>query len=348
MARRRLLAIVAMGAGLCGLAGCGKSSGDAVCRDGEATETGLRVTAGTDEYFYAVDGGGRQVGYQRAGQVLALPPGDYRVKINNSQRGVTVRAGRVTTCTAGDVRVTGGTDAYFYILDTLGTQLSYQRIGGLLSVLPGRYLVKVNNSRSGFEVHGGDTVTLPAGTVSVAGTTDEYYYVLDTLGTQLAYERLGRLLDVFPGGYVLKLNNATARTAVSASDTMMLRSGTLSALGTTDEYYYVLDTAGTQLGYARLGSATSYLPGRYRVKVNNADTLVAVPADSSTRVATGTVVVHGAGTEYYYVNDATGRQLSYSRLGAPLALLPGSYSVKLGQRMTTVSVAAGATVIARP
>jgi hypothetical protein len=343
-----MAAIVAMGAGLCGLAGCGKSSGDAVCRDGEAAETGLRVTAGTDAYFYALDAGGRQVGYQRPGQVLALQPGDYRVRINDSQRGVSVRAGRVTTCTAGDVRVTGGTDAYFYVLDTLGTQLSYQRIGGLLSVLPGRYLVKVNNSRVALEVIGGDTVTLPAGTVSVAGATDEYYYVQDTLGTQLAYERLGRLLDVFPGEYIVKLNNATARAAVSASDTTMLRSGTLSALGTTDEYYYVLDTAGTQLGYARLGNATSYLPGRYRLKVNNVDTLVAVPANDSTRVTTGTVVVHGAGTEYYYVHDAAGRQLNYSRLGAPLALLPGSYSVKLGQRMTTVSVTAGATVIARP
>jgi hypothetical protein len=259
-----------------------------------------------------------------------------------------VRSWRITTCTAGDVRVTGGTDAYFYVLDTLGTQLSYQRIGRLLSVLPGRYLVKVNNSGSGLQVHGADTVTLPAGTVSVAGTTDEYYYVLDTLGTQLAYERLGRLLDVFPGGYLVKLNNATARAAVSASDTMTLRSGTLSALGTTDEYYYVLDTARTQLGYARLGSPTAYLPGRYRVKVNNVDTLVALSADDSARVATGTVVVHGDGTEYYYVLDAAGRQLSYARLGASLALLPGSYSVRLGQRMTTVSVAAGATVIARP
>ncbi|MDO8665643.1 MAG: hypothetical protein Q7J79_03465, partial [Gemmatimonadales bacterium] len=199
MVRRRMAAIVAMGAGLCGMAGCGKASGDAVCRDGEAPETGLRVTAGTDTYFYAMDAGGRQVGYERAGQVLALQPGDYRVKINNSQRGVSVRAGRVTTCTAGDVRVTGGTDAYFYVLDTLGAQLAYQRIGGILSLLPGRYLVTVNQTRSGLEVHGADTVTLSAGTVSVAGATDEYYYVLDTLGTQLAYERLGRLLDVFPG-----------------------------------------------------------------------------------------------------------------------------------------------------
>lgn len=348
MARRRTAVIVAIFVGLCGLAGCGKASGDAVCRDGEAPETGLRVTAGTDAYFYAVDPGGRQVGYQRAGQVLALQPGDYRVKINDSQRGVSVRAGRVTTCTAGDVRVTGATDAYFYVLDTLGTQLSYQRIGGLLSVLPGRYVVKVNNSRSGLEVRGSDTVTLPAGTLSVAGATDEYYYVLDTLGTQLAYDRLGRLLDVFPGAYVAKLNNATTRAAVAASDTMMLRSGTVAALGTTDEYYYVLDTAGTQLGYARLGNATAYLPGRYRVKVNNVDTPVALAAGDSIRVATGTVVVHGAGTEYYYVLDATGRQLGYNRLGASLALLPGSYAIKLGQRTTTVSVAADAAVIARP
>lgn len=348
MARRRVAAMVALGAGLCCLAGCGKSSGDTVCRDAEAAETGLRVTAGTDAYFYALDAGGRQVGYQHAGQVLVLEPGHYRVKINDSQRAASVRAGRVTTCTAGDVRVTGGTDAYFYVLDTLGNQIAYQHIGGLLSMLPGRYLAKVNNSRVGLEVHGADTVTVPAGTVSVAGTTDEFYYVLDTLGTQLAYEKLGRPLDVLPGAYIVKLNNFTVRTAVRASDTSALRSGTLAALGTTDEYYYVLDTARTQLGYARLGTPTSYLPGRYRVKLNNADTLVAVAADDSIRVATGTVVVHGAGTEYWYVQDPAGRQLNYSRLGAPLALLPGSYSVKLGQRVTPVSVVAGATVIARP
>lgn len=331
-----------------GAAGCADRATDAVCRDGEAPVAGLRVTAGTDAYFYAMDVNGRQVGYQRVGQVLELPPGEYRVRVNDSQRATTVRAGRVTTCVAGEVRVTGATQEYFYVLDTLGNQVTYQRLGQLQSLLPGRYVARVNTTRVPLAVGGADTVSLAAGTITVAGATDEYFYLNDTLGTQLAYNRLGQPLDAFPGEYVVKLNNATIRATVRASETTTLQSGTIAALGSTDEYYYVLDTAGTQLGYARLGAPTSYLPGRYRVRVNQTDTAAAVAAGDSTRVVTGTVVVHGTGTEYYYVDDASGRQLGYSRLGAALALVPGSYRVRLGQRSTTVSVPAGGTVVARP
>ena len=147
---------------------------------------------------------------------------------------------------------------------------------------------------------------------------------------------------------MIKLNNGTAGASVRAGETTTLRAGTLAALGTTDAYYYVLDTAGTQLGYNRLGLASSYLPGRYRMRVNNSDTVVAVEADRAAQVATGTLVVNGPGTDYYYVLDATGRQLGYSRMSTPLSFLPGSYSVRLGGRTTSASVRADSAAVARP
>lgn len=328
------------------LVSCGGEPADEICVTGDAPETGLRVTGGTDAYFYAHDANGRQVGYESLNRVLALQPGEYFAVLNATRRAVTVRSGSVTTCTAGAVRVTGTTDEYYYLLDTVGTQLAYNSLGRFLSVMPGSYTAKLNNTTSRLVVGAGDTTELASGTITAEGTTDEYYYVLDTVGTQLGYNTLGRPLSFFPGPYTVKVNNTTTRTEVRAGAAAAVRSGTLVATGTTNQYFYILDTAGTQLGYQSLGRAMSYLPGRYRLRVTSMDTAVAVAAGESTQVTTGTLVVAGQGSEYYYVDDAAGRQLHYGSLGTATALLGGQYSVRVAGRSAPATVTPGATTTA--
>jgi len=115
-------ALIAMALVSAGLLSCGGEPANEICRIGEAPETGLRVTAGTDAYFYAHDANGRQLGYETLNRVLTLPPGDYYAVLNKTRRPVTIRSGSVTTCTAGDVRVAGTTNEYYYvtIFDLLG------------------------------------------------------------------------------------------------------------------------------------------------------------------------------------------------------------------------------------
>lgn len=339
-------ALIAMALVSAGLLSCGGEPANEICRIGEAPETGLRVTAGTDAYFYAHDANGRQLGYETLNRVLTLPPGDYYAVLNKTRRPVTIRSGSVTTCAAGDVRVAGTTNEYYYVLDTVGTQLAYQTVGQFLSLLPGPYAATLNATRTRLEVLPGDTTELASGTLVVEGTTTEYYYVIDTLGTQLAYHEMGGPLGFFPGRYVVKVNNTTTNAEVDAGAAGVIRSGTMIVQGTTDQYYYVLDTTGTQLGYQQLGRSMAYLPGRYRVRVTSVDTAVSVQAGESTQVATGTLLVSGTGSDYYYVDDAAGRQLHYANFGTPTALLRGQYTVRVGGSRATATVTPGQTTTA--
>jgi hypothetical protein len=349
MSRDRALVVIAALLSSVGNASCGGEPADETCRTGQAPEMGLRVTGGTDAYFYAHDINGRQIGFEVLNRVLTLEPGEYFAVLNATRRRVSIRSGSLTTCTAGDVRVIGTTDEYYYVLDTLGTQLAFQTMGRFLSLLPGTYTARLNNTTSRLTVGAGDTTELASGTAVVEGSTDEYYYVLDTVRTQLAFNTLGRPLGFFPGTYTVKVNNTTTRAEVRAGTAATVRSGTLVARGTTDQYFYVLDTAGTQLGFQQLGRAMAYLPGRYGLRVTSMDTAVSVQAGESTQVATGTLVVTGQGSDYYYLDDPSGRQLHFATLGTPTALLGGRYSVRVGRRTATASVTPGqTTTTARP
>ena len=59
------------------------------------------------------------------------------------------------------------------------------------------------------------------------------------------------------------------------------------------------------------------------------------------------MTVKGAGAEHYYVLDPSGGQLGYQKLGQPLALPAGKYSVKVGEQTRPVSIAAGAPTVLR-
>ncbi|HUF12608.1 MAG TPA: hypothetical protein VMN78_05895 [Longimicrobiales bacterium] len=312
----------------------------AVCRSEPGPESGLRVNAVSDAYFYADAPGGAQAGYALGGGVVPLEPGEYVARLNNTRQPVTVEGGQVTTCETATIDVAGTTSEYWYLLDTLSAQLGYSLLDGSLGVFPGRYTIRVNNTHQSVTADARNTVSLATGTIRVAGATSEYFYVLDQNGQQLAYSLLGEPLSLLPGSYRARVNNTLAPFTIEGGRATTLTAGTVLATGTTSEYYYVLDTAGEQLGYALLGNASSYLPGTYTVRLNNRTTPIEVSGGDSTVVRTGTVVVEGKDREYYYVLDDAGTQLGYSLLGRPMSMLPGEYRVRVGERTDPVTVVA--------
>ena len=343
MAWRRLHSFVSVVASTCGIAGC-SSDVPGICDFEDAEEAGLRVMTADDAYFYADDEDGTQVGYDHGGAVLALEPGVYSARLNGSRHPVEIRRGQVTRCVTATLKVEGGTDEYYYVLDTLSTQLSYARLGQPISLFPGQLLVRLNNTVSATALRPGDTTEIAAATFQVTGSTDEYYYVLDEdAGRQLAYAKLGQPMSLFSGRYKSKVNNSLASFTLEAGDTTELASGTVLGTGTTDEYYYVLDTAGTQLGYARLGTGSAYLPGTYRLRLINNDVPLTVEGGQTLEIVTGTLMVSGSETDYYYILDSDGTQLGYKRLNTPASLLPDTYMVRVGDRTDSVTISAEST-----
>jgi hypothetical protein len=319
-----------------------------VCRAEPGTEAGLRVNAPSDAYFYADAPGGQQAGYALGGNMVTLEPGAYVARLNDTRFAVTIEEGQVTTCSAAMIDVDGSTSEYWYLLDSLGTQLGYATLGSPLGVFPGRYTIKVNNTYVSVTAQAHAVHPVATGTAVVQGTTSEYFYVLDPNGQQLAYSTLGNPVSLLPGSYRVRLNNTHAPLTVEPGRPAVLTAGSVVATGSTSEYYYVHDAAGEQLGYATLGSPASFLPGTYALRVNNRRTPIEIAAGQATVVPTGTVNVEGPSGEYYYVLDESGQQLGYSTLGTPLSLLPGAYRVRVGDRMAEVMVVANQNAVPAP
>ena len=230
---------------------------------------GVQVMAATDSYFYAFDGAGKQIAYQGANRLLPLKPGDYQIKINNTTHPVSVQSKTLAKCASGTVLGTGKTDEYYYIFDGAGTQLAYEKLGKALSLFPGKYQGRLNNTSTPVDVSPNATIELKSGLLDVLGSTDEYYYVFNSTGTQLAYNKLGKALSFVEGAYSAKINNVAIPVRMDPSRTNEYQTGTLTVKGSGSDYYYVFDGNGTQLGYNKLNQALSFPAGSYSVKVGN-------------------------------------------------------------------------------
>lgn len=332
------------------LAGCKKTPlPDSLCSDEPLPSTAavpsgqgaIEVLASTDTYFYVFDGAGKQLGSHAVNGVLAVNPGDYRVKVNNSVHAVTAQAATLRKCQTGAVLVSGKTDEYYYILDGAGTQLASAHLGASLSLFPASYRIRLNNADATADVAAGSTTELRTGTVNVQADTDEYYYVFDSGAKQLASGHVGRATSLFAGTYTLKVNNTQAQGDVRAGEELSIPTGTLVVRGSTDEYYYVFDTAGTQLASAHLERPLALFPGSYSVKVNNTKAPATVAAATATEINTGSLVLQGTTDEYYYVFDTAGNQLASAHLARSVSLVPGEYLAKVNGAPVPVRVEAG-------
>jgi 6,7-dimethyl-8-ribityllumazine synthase len=252
-------------------------------------ESGLgavQVMGTTSDYFYLRDSASKQVASGTLNRAVGVRPGEYTALLNNSTHTVFVEDGKLTKCGCGSVQVAGGTDEYYYVLDSAGKQLASATLGKATSLFPGTYTIKLNNTTAPAEIKSGGPTTLQAGLLEVTGATDEYYYVLDSAGTQLASAGLQKRTALFPGTWTVKVNNTTVPIATKPGETVAAQTGALIVRGATGEYYYVLNDAGTQLASAQLDKATALFPGTYRVKLNNS--IAPVSAERTTWVQEAT------------------------------------------------------------
>lgn len=230
------------------------------------------------------------------------------------------------------VQVNGATPStYYYLMDLNGQQLAYAHLNDALLQEAGNYQLKVNNSLHPVTLKEGmlcKCTTASVSTHSEAYLTD-YFYLLDTLGNQLAYAHLNEVLVLFPGRYTLKINNSQTAVSLELKQAMVINTAMLQIEGTTDAYYYVLDAAGQQLHYNKLQNTTPLLAGSYRVKLNNTVVPVTLESGNLTTLTSGTLLVRGTTDEYYYVFDNSGTQLHYQKLNQPSSFFSGHYMAKV-------------------
>jgi 6,7-dimethyl-8-ribityllumazine synthase len=303
----------------------------------------IQIAASTDAYFAVRDTTGKQIASAHVNAITPVPAGDYQAVINNSQHPVTAQSKMLTKCATGAVLVNGKTDEYYAVLDKAVRQLASAHLGAALSLFPGAYQVRVNNTDVAANVQRGAMLELKPGTVNVDVGTDEYFAVLDAAARQLASSHMGHALSLFAGRYTVRINNSDFPADVRAGEALSVPAGTLAVHGSTDEYYAVVNNAGRQLASAHLEKPLAFVPGAYNVKVNNTTTPAAITAGATTEVKTGAVVIQGTTDEYYAIIDSAGTQLASAHLARPLSLVPGAYRAKLNNVAMPVQVEAGRT-----
>lgn len=331
------------------LASCRKAPPDPICQIEALPESAgiksgqgaIQIVSPAEEYFYVYDEGGKQIGSERTGRSYAAKPGAYHVKLNSSSHPVRVQPKMLTRCQAGALMASGQNDQYYYVYDTGGTQLASAKLGKAVALFPGRYDVQINKTSTAAEVKPGATAELKPGNLSVPGKTEEYYYVFDSAGTQLASARLSSPLSLFAGSWTVKVNNSAAKVDIAPGGAAEIRPGVLLAKGSTEEYYYVLDAAGTQLASARLNSGLSLMEGSYFLKLNNVSVPIRIQAGATSEYQSGLLTVKGKGDEYYYVLDSLGTQLASAKLGKSLSLPAGKYQIKQAQETRPVALTEG-------
>ena len=302
---------------------------------------GIQVLASTDAYFAVRDTTGKQTGSGHVNAITPIPHGDYQVVLNNSTHSTSMQSKMLTRCTTGAVLVNGKTDEYYAVLDQTNQQLASAHMASALSLFPGSYTVRLNNTDIAATLQAGAMLELKPGTLNVDVGTDEYYAVLDGTTRQLASSHVGRALGLFPGRYIVRINNSDAQADVRSGESTNVPAGTLVVRGSTDEYYAVMNNAGGQIASAHLEKPLAFIPGTYNVKMNNTTTPATVVAGVTTEVKTGAVVLQGSTDEYYAIIDSAGTQLASAHLGHGLSLLPGAYRAKLNNVAMTVQVDAG-------
>src|SRR6201987_2437850 len=205
---------------------------------------GIQGLASNDAYFAGRDTTGKQPASQHVNAITPVPPGDYQVVLNGSTHSTSVQSKMLTKCKTGAVLVNGKTDEYYVVLDSATRQLASAHVASALSLFPGSYTVRLNNSDVGANLQPGALLELKPGTLNVDVGTDEYYAVLDGATRQLASSHVGRALGVFAGTYLVRINNSDAKAEVRIGESTNVPAGTLVVHGSTDEYYAVMKNAG--------------------------------------------------------------------------------------------------------
>lgn len=301
----------------------------------------LQIDGSTSTYYYVLDQEGNQLKYQHLNKPVVLDPGAYQVKVNNTLREIQVTERHLIKCLSGTLIVSGQTSGGYEVTDSVGRVIASEKLGKSVSVFPGNFNVKVNDTEVPVVVKANEMTEIRTGSLVAQGMTDEYFYVLDAAKKQLNFSRLGKPLAFLPGNYEVRVNNTSRKAEVFAGVTTGLLTGSLLVNGLTDEYYYVADTLGNALNFQKLNKALAVFPGAYRIQLNNTQITGEVIAGQITELSTGCLTLTGSGDAYYYVFDDAGKQLNHTSLNRWLSFFPSDYTVKLGSSIRKATVISG-------
>ena len=167
--------------------------------------------------FSLIDSNDKSRYYGSSTQSVDLFPGLYKVEIQGVLKSIEIKASETVELELGEIEVPG--EDGIYLLDENGKELKF--IGSSersIDVFPGNYQIKINSTIGSVTVLNGETIQFPLGVIEVPG--EDIIYLLDENGKELKFiGSSDRSIDVFPGAYQIKMNDATKPVTVTAGET---------------------------------------------------------------------------------------------------------------------------------
>lgn len=183
----------------------------------------------------------------------------------------------------GALQVDGTTPVQFLVFDLARKPVGNRLLGGTVTVKPGKYQVKVNNTVHAVTIEGGKLTRCATGTLLVTGATDDAWFVQELSGAALEQTRLGKPLSLMPGTFRVKVNSTLTTAEVKLNRVTELKTGSLVVEGSGDGYQ-VTDKAGALLEYKQMDRALSLFPGEYNVEMGENTRAARIEAGRETRV----------------------------------------------------------------
>ncbi|QTA79900.1 Uncharacterized protein dnl_21820 [Desulfonema limicola] len=213
---------------------------------------------------------------------LEVFPGTYIAVLNNTSASITVTAGKNESVITGSVQVSGQGSDNFFIYDLKGSYLGYSPLNSAFELFPETYKILYNASIEQV-VEPGEAVNISLGSLVVSGAGNDKYFVIDTLGNEIASVNTDETLELFAGSYNVRLNNILKTVVIEPEKTSKLTSGVLTVQGSGEDDFYILDSLGVPVAGAKTNQELDLFGGTYTVSLNNSKTqalVITVQADA--------------------------------------------------------------------
>jgi hypothetical protein len=176
----------------------------------------LNVRGSTDEYYHVLDANGTELTASKLSHAVSLFPAKFTVKVNGTTAPVTVAAGAPMEMQTGALMVHGTTEEYYHVFNSLGVELTNSKLNQSVSLFPGTYSVKINNTAIPVTVDAAKANEYQTATLTVKRAGDEYYHVFDTNGTELGNSKLNQPMALAAGNYSVKLGSDSRPVTLTA------------------------------------------------------------------------------------------------------------------------------------
>ncbi len=180
-----------------------------------------------------------------------------------------------------------------------------------------------------------EATTMEPGILVVTASGNSLYTVYDAAGKErINAARTNNSVKLEPGFYRISLGGSTQLVMIKAGQETRLGAGSIIVSGLGKALFSVFDVTGSEkVDFTRTNHPIDVLEGSYLVELNGTRRVAVVEADKTTTIKAASILVTGDSGDLYALFDPTGTtKYEFTRVGLPIEVLPGFYSLKIGDR----------------